>query len=113
MIATEKANGEAAHLSSTKLFNQTYFCIGSKNVHMLVRHLSDVSKYTEQRFGFARTISQTFFQSYLDNPEISQDKKHSFLTHLQTTNLTLVAEIIQPDNQHVVNLSHLIKPEIR
>lgn len=80
----------------------------------IIRSLTDdISKYKESRFEFARSISQTFFRNYLENPEIEDLKKQSFLTHVQNNHLTLVAEIIQPNHQHVVNLSYLKEPELK
>ena len=37
-MVTGKANGEAGHLSSRKIIGETFFCIGSKNVHLIVRN---------------------------------------------------------------------------
>lgn len=37
VICTKKANGEAAHASSRQLFGNNYYCLGSKNVHLLVK----------------------------------------------------------------------------
>lgn len=35
VVATRKANGEAAHLSCIEIGGQLLICAGSKNVHML------------------------------------------------------------------------------
>ena len=37
IICTEKANGEAAHLSARFIGNRFYLILGSKNVHMMIR----------------------------------------------------------------------------
>ena len=37
IICTEKANGEAAHLSARYIGNRFYLILGSKNVHMIIR----------------------------------------------------------------------------
>lgn len=149
VICTEKANGEAAHISVWKLLNETFYCIGSKNVHMLLKDIGkcfvtliisilgliaiellrilvmsiyheifcilvdDVTKYKEPRFDFARRIANAFFTTYILNPEISEDKKKCLIEFMLDNGLTAVAEIIQPDNQHVVNLSHLKHSELR
>lgn len=40
VIATKKANGEAAHLSCVLIGGEYVLCGGSKNVHMLFRKKS-------------------------------------------------------------------------
>lgn len=37
VICTKKANGEAAHFACRNIFGENYFCLGSKNVHLLVK----------------------------------------------------------------------------
>lgn len=38
VIATNKANGEAAHLSCTEIDGEFILCGGSKNVHLMFRN---------------------------------------------------------------------------
>ena len=38
VVCTRKANGEAAHLSSCVVAGRQLICVGSKNVHMLIRN---------------------------------------------------------------------------
>ncbi len=49
VVCTQKANGEAAHLSARYIKGRFVLCAGSKNVHMLVRSREDVNKYKESR----------------------------------------------------------------
>ncbi|CAL8101714.1 unnamed protein product [Orchesella dallaii] len=113
IVSTEKANGEAAHISSRKLIGQDYLCIGSKNVHMLVRNRDDISKYTDTRFQFAQRVANSFFQTVMENTNISEDSKSAFISFIQQKRFTCVCEMVQPEYQHVVNLSHLKHPELR
>ena len=50
IICTEKANGEAAHLSARFIKNQFYLIVGSKNVHMIIGRPGDLEFYTDSRF---------------------------------------------------------------
>ena len=50
IICTEKANGEAAHLSARFIKNQFYLIIGSKNVHLIIGKPGDLEFYTESRY---------------------------------------------------------------
>ncbi|ODM96589.1 hypothetical protein Ocin01_10087 [Orchesella cincta] len=113
VVSTEKANGEAAHISSRKLFGQDYFCIGSKNVHMLLRNRDDIAKYPDARFQFAQRVANSFFKTIMDNTNILEDNRNAFISLIQRNNFTTVCEMIQPEYQHVVNLSHLKHSELR
>ena len=50
IICTEKANGEAAHLSARFIKNQFYLIVGSKNVHLIIGKPGDLEFYKESRF---------------------------------------------------------------
>lgn len=44
MIATKKANGEAAHLSCCLIDGEYVWCGGSKNVHLMFRKKGDYNQ---------------------------------------------------------------------
>ncbi len=50
VIVTEKANGEAAHLSARFIQDQFYLILGSKNVHLVIGKESDLDQYRDGRF---------------------------------------------------------------
>ncbi|ODM96588.1 hypothetical protein Ocin01_10086 [Orchesella cincta] len=112
IICTEKANGEAAQISSQKLLDQDYFCIGSKNVHMLLRNRDDIRKYGNIRFNTAKEVAHVFFETFVENTNIPENSKTDFISFIQNHNFTTVFEMVQPDNQHIVK-SDLEHPELK
>lgn len=108
VICTRKANGEAAHLSVRYMPKCGFvLCVGSKNVHMIVRNLSDVDKYTDSRFMVAKTVAQTVLDFVLFPSNKDPSKLTLLLNFLHHTRLTSVFEILQPHYQHVEDLSYL------
>ena len=112
-MVTEKANGEAAHVSCRRTGGQTLFCVGSKNVHMLVRRADDIKQYTDSRFLVARVVAEAFFRNYVDNPDIDSLVKDKLYSFMQESRSTGIFELLQPKYQHIVDLSYLNWPELR
>ncbi|XP_067933091.1 uncharacterized protein [Watersipora subatra] len=104
VITLRKANGEAAHMSCIKIHGVHYICMGSKNVHLLVRKMSDIDKYSGERYQIAKEIAHSIFSFF---KAIGQEKVVRLLNFLSETRLTVVMEILNPDHQHVEDLSYL------
>lgn len=109
VIATRKANGEAAHLSCRLIGGEYVLCGGSKNVHMLFRRKEDIKKYGEPRFRIAREVCATIMDSI---DKMKPEEKERLLRFLVVSQYTGVFEILAPDHQHVEDLSHLKGPEL-
>ena len=110
VVVMEKVNGEAAHIS-VRLLGSTFiiFC-GSKNVHLLAIHRKHLVKYSDQRYSYACLIGEAFFELLEGMSESQRVRLLSFMAH---TGFTAVLELLQPKNQHIVNLSHLPAPVLR
>ncbi|KAL5022605.1 hypothetical protein ScPMuIL_001760 [Solemya velum] len=110
VIATKKANGEAAHLSCQLLNGDFVLCGGSKNVHIVFREKEHISLYTADRFRMAREICEAIMAIL---KEMSEDNKQRLLEFLCVTHYTAVFELLSPDHQHVVDLTHLERSELK
>ncbi|XP_064640559.1 uncharacterized protein LOC135495658 [Lineus longissimus] len=110
VIATRKANGEAAHLSCIRLNGEHVICAGSKNVHMLLRKKDDVELYTEPRYRIAKVVASTVVEALDSMPE---EEKNRLLDFLCLTKFTATFEILSPNSQHVEDLSFLERSELR
>ncbi|KAH9503003.1 hypothetical protein Btru_072591 [Bulinus truncatus] len=110
IVATRKANGEAAHLSCIQIDGQYLICAGSKNVHMLIRNRGDIALYRGDRYRIANEVSHAILD-LLD--EMETPRKEKLLNFLVATRFTAVFEILSPDHQHVENLSYLKKPVVQ
>ena len=112
VVCTDKANGEAAHLSARYMGEQAGFVlfVGSKNVHMAVRRREDVEKYQEDRYRVAREVGYAVFDLLESMTPQGVSGLLSLLHHLR---LTAVFEVLQPTYQHVVNLSHLSSSQLK
>ncbi|KAK3877623.1 hypothetical protein Pcinc_017658 [Petrolisthes cinctipes] len=110
MVCITKLNGEAAHFSGRYIDGQFYLFVGSKNVHMMVRNRADIKLYSGDRYQFAKVIAETVYDSLCG---LEEDKQHLLFSLLHHTNCTVVCEILQPNSQHIVNLSHLAKPRLQ
>jgi len=104
IICTEKANGEAAHLSARFIRNQFYLIVGSKNVHMIIGRPGDLEFYTDSRFMVAKEVGLATLNmlSKLDTKNLQ-----ILLSFLHHSKSTAVFEQLQPSYQHVVDLSFL------
>lgn len=109
VICMEKLNGEAAHFSGRYIDNNFYLITGSKNVHMLIRDCTDIDRYHGSRYGVAQVVAKTVCNT-LKN--LDDDKRHLLFNFLHHTKCTAFCEILQPENQHIVNLSELREPKI-
>ncbi|XP_076449825.1 uncharacterized protein LOC143286118 [Babylonia areolata] len=104
IVATAKANGEAAHLSCLELCGRLLICAGSKNVHMLFRSREDVKRYHGDRFRIAGEICEVIMDIL---EAMDPSDKERLLRFLALTGYTAIFEILSPDHQHVEDLSHL------
>lgn len=109
VVCMDKLNGEAAHISCRYIDDQFYLIVGSKNVHMLIRGTHDIDLYEGSRYQYAKVIARTVCDTIAS---IDARKRLLLLSYLHHTRGTLVGEILQVKNQHIVNLSHLTKPEV-
>ncbi|BFZ19863.1 hypothetical protein BsWGS_22901 [Bradybaena similaris] len=107
IIATKKANGEAAHLSCVLIDEHYYICGGSKNVHMLIRNREDIAAYRGDRYRIASEVCHTIMDCLEGMKPV---QKQRLLHFLCVTRLTAVFEILSPLHQHVEDLSYLNKP---
>ena len=104
VICTRKANGEAAHLSVRFIEQKCFLIVGSKNVHILISTYSDIEKYLDSRFQYAKVIAR----AVLDTLSSFNDSSLSLLLNfLHYTKLTAVFELLQPKYQHIENVSNL------
>jgi len=110
VICVIKENGEAAHLSVRMIQGSFYYFCGSKNVHLMFRTREELEKYTEQRYMVAKTVAHAWLNQAA---AMEPTKLRLFCSFLHTTKMTAVFEVLCPDYQHVVSLSHLSAPELR
>ena len=99
VLAIEKVNGEAAHISGRYINNEFFFIVGSKNVHIIFNKMEHIMKYTEDRYKIANHISIAFLAHW---NAISQTQRELFAQFLHLTRVTLVGEMKMLDHQHVV-----------
>ncbi|XP_045128705.1 uncharacterized protein LOC123514706 [Portunus trituberculatus] len=109
VVCMDKLNGEAAHISCRYIDDQFYLIVGSKNVHMLIRGSCDIDQYEGSRYVYAKAIAATVCDTLAS---LDARKRHLLLSFLHHTRCTLVGEILQEKSQHIVNLSHLTKPQV-
>ena len=109
IVCMEKVNGEAAHVAGRYIDGDFYLITGSKNVHLMIRKKSDIDLYTEPRYEFAKVIAATVWDTLVS---LDERRRRLLMGLLHHTRCTLVGEILQPKNQHIVNLSHMVKPEV-
>lgn len=75
--------------------------------------LEDLHHYTESRFGTALVVAEAFFSTYLESPLVSSTEKKRLMRHLLSSRQTAVMEVLQPAFQHIEDISHLTRPELR
>nr|XP_045625849.1 uncharacterized protein LOC123775069 isoform X2 [Procambarus clarkii] len=109
VVCMNKVNGEAAHFSGRYIEGRFYLFTGSKNVHMLIRERKDIELYDGERYTVAKVVARSLWDTLND-----LDAKHRQLmfSFLHYTKCTAVCELLQPENQHIINLSHLDKPQL-
>ncbi|XP_078608518.1 uncharacterized protein LOC144880284 [Branchiostoma floridae x Branchiostoma japonicum] len=110
VVATRKANGEAAHLGARLVGGKVVLCGGSKNVHMLFTQRGHIEKYKESRYQVAREVCTAIMDLLDDMSDLHRHRLLSFLVH---TGYTAVFEVLQPHHQHVEDLSYLKRSELR
>jgi hypothetical protein len=105
LLVTEKANGEAAHVSiyTNKNDGSVFIVSGSKNVHVITRwgHPRDIDLYVGERFSYAKDICNCFYEE-LDR--LTEDQIAYFVSFVVENKLTAVFEYEDPSHQHVVPL---------
>jgi len=110
IVATRKANGEAAHLSCINIGGQNLLCGGSKNVHIIFRNRDDIRHYRGDRYKIANEICHSVMDC-LDS--MDSEQKEMLFGFLVKTRFTAVFEILVSTHQHVENLSHLERPVLQ
>ena len=110
VICVIKENGEAAHLSVRMIQGNFYYFCGSKNVHLMFRTREELERYTEQRYMVAKVVAHAWLNQAA---AMAPEKLQLFCSFLHTTKMTAVFEVLCPEYQHVVSLSHLSTPELR
>lgn len=109
VVCMKKVNGEAAHFSARMIEGQFYIIAGSKNVHMIIKEKNDIDKYVGDRYTVAKVVAQCVW----DTLHALEEKHLSLLLNLlHLTKCTIICELLQPENQHIMNLSQLEKPLI-
>ena len=109
LVLTRKANGEAAHLSARHVDGAFLVCVGSKNVHMVLRAESDLALYDGPRYRVAREVAAAVWRLLAS---LDDGRRQLLLSFLHHTRFTAVMELLQPDHQHVEDLSHLKESEV-
>ncbi|XP_043223395.1 uncharacterized protein LOC122382292 isoform X5 [Amphibalanus amphitrite] len=106
LVLTQKANGEAAHLSARYVDGSFLVCVGSKNVHMVLRQESDIARYADQRYRVAREVAAAVWRLL---EAMGEGQRQLLLSFLHHTRLTAVMELLQPDRQSIEDLSKLVE----
>ncbi|KAK8407039.1 hypothetical protein O3P69_007530 [Scylla paramamosain] len=107
VVCMKKINGEAAHFSAREIDGKFYIITGSKNVHMIIKEKEDIDKYTGDRFTVAKVVARCVW----DTLHALEEKHFMFLLKfLDLTKCTAICELLQPENQHIMNLSNLERP---
>ncbi|XP_047471215.1 uncharacterized protein LOC125026669 [Penaeus chinensis] len=109
VVGMEKLNGEAAHFSGRYIDDQFFIITGSKNVHILIRNADDIDKYEGERYCVAKQVARAVCDTLKRLEEYPRHLVYSFLHH---TKCTAVCEILQPNYQHIVDLSYLEEPQL-
>ena len=110
VVCMLKENGEAAHVSVRLLEGKFFFIAGSKNVHLVFRSATDLALYTDSRYNIARRVGSAWLAQLA---RLNPAQRTATLNLLASTGLTAVWEILLPDYQHVVDLSHLTQPGLK
>ncbi|KAI8847604.1 hypothetical protein BC829DRAFT_395826 [Chytridium lagenaria] len=109
VVSTQKANGAAGHLAVLKVGKGMYVWIGgSKNVHLAVKGIEDLGRYAEGRYTVAVKVVEA---AIMGMREVGVDLD-GFLGMLWEKHLTACFELLDPEDAHIEDLSHLTKPEL-
>nr|XP_045585646.1 uncharacterized protein LOC123747476 [Procambarus clarkii]XP_045588150.1 uncharacterized protein LOC123750074 [Procambarus clarkii] len=109
VVCMTKVNGESAHFSGRYINGKFFLITGSKSVHMLIGEREDIERYDGERYVVAKVVARSLWDT-LNNMDIMN--RHLVYSILHYTKCTAVCELLQPDNQHIVNLSHLDKHQL-
>ncbi|PVD21072.1 hypothetical protein C0Q70_19238 [Pomacea canaliculata] len=90
VVATRKANGEAAHLSCIEIGGQLLICAGSKNVHMLFSTREDIKRYRGDRFRIASEICEVVMDILEQMEPKDRDRWIARVLGLQTIEYTVI-----------------------
>jgi len=104
VVSLQKANGEAAHMSCRFIDGEFLICAGSKNVHLVFKKIDDLFEYREEKFTYAKVIAQAVLNNLSQMNELT---RKVFLSFLCWTRFTAVFELLNPNTQHVEDLSYL------
>ncbi|MPC20175.1 hypothetical protein E2C01_013107 [Portunus trituberculatus] len=107
VVCMKKINGEAAHFSARKINGKFYIITGSKNVHMIIKEKEDIDKYIGDRFTVAKIVARCLWDTL---HELEEKHFNLLLKFLDLTKCTAICELLQPENQHIMNLSQLERP---
>lgn len=100
----QKANGEAAHMSCRYIDGNFIIGAGSKNVHLVFKDKKEISAYAEEKYAYARKIAEAIADHLAS---IDNELKNKFLSFLCWSKLTVIFEILVPDNMHIEDLTYL------
>ena len=76
---------------------------------MLLSSEEDIVKYTGERYKVVIIIAKAVWELLV---QMDQKCRKILFNLLHHTKCTLIFEILQPENQHIVNLAHLNKNEL-
>ncbi|XP_065180066.1 uncharacterized protein LOC135810500 [Sycon ciliatum] len=110
VVATSKANGEAAHFAARYLHGRWVLIAGSKNVHVVFSRRRDLGLYKQGQYTVAERVAHAVCDA-LDKLDSRQCLM--FLSFLACTGYTAIFELLQPEYQHVESLSHLLRPQLQ
>jgi len=103
---SEKANGENAQISSIEVNGIHYWVASSKNVGMIFNCESDIEKYQDERFKYAKLISKCWLSQIEQLDDVSTTSLKNYLKEH-----TFVGEYC--GNQMLQHLVRYSKEEIR
>ncbi len=104
VVSSQKANGEAAHMSCRFIDGEFLICAGSKNVHLVFKKAADLFEYNGEKFTYAKVIAGAVLRHL---SQLNEKTRKSFLSFLCWTRFTAVFELLNPNTQHVEDLSYL------
>lgn len=93
------------NISCFRFIDGEYYIIaGSKNVHLLCKTYADIDLYTDTRYAVAKTVAISVLNTF---QKMSESQLIWLKQLLNATKMTVVCEVLQPDYQHIVDLSYL------
>ncbi|XP_037093842.1 uncharacterized protein LOC119113665 [Pollicipes pollicipes] len=110
LVVTHKVDGDAAHLSARWLDGGFLVCVGSKNVHLVLRREADIELYRANGYQVAKQAAAAAWRQLA---ALGPERRRQLLSFLHHTRFTAVCELLQPEHQHVEDFSHLTRGELR